>query len=162
MRVITTTGGGTLNTPMKRRETVQRSAVLDEVRRSHDHPTAEQVHQRVRRTAPNVSLGTVYRNLALLSRAGEIRQVRLSGEPARFDGDLQPHHHARCSRCGRIDDVSLAAGKELERRAAAATGYRIDGHRLEFTGLCPDCRGTAGDQAIHAPRGQTEEGPEWR
>ncbi|MBM3318994.1 MAG: transcriptional repressor [Candidatus Eisenbacteria bacterium] len=128
----------------KLRTTVQRSTILEEVRRSHDHPTAEEVHRRVRRTVSNVSLGTVYRNLAVLDRAGEIRQIHLMGEPARFDGEVQPHHHVRCSRCGRVEDVAASIGARLTEEAAAATGYRIDEHRIEFTGLCPTCRRRGG------------------
>jgi Fe2+ or Zn2+ uptake regulation protein len=134
-----------VTTSPKLRATVQRATILDEVRRSHDHPTAEQVHQRVRRRVRNVSLGTVYRNLALLDRAGEIRQIELVGEPARFDGEVGPHHHAHCSQCGCIADVALSGGEGLQAQAAERTGYRIDDHRIEFIGLCPDCKGRRTD-----------------
>jgi Fur family ferric uptake transcriptional regulator len=145
MRVITVTGGATVTATMKLRATVQRQTILEAVRESCDHPTAEEVHRRVRLRLSNVSLGTVYRNLALLDRAGEIRELHLSGEPARFDGEMAPHDHVRCTRCGRIADVALGSVAELQAQAAERTGFRVDERRIEFIGRCPDCRRQAGN-----------------
>jgi Fe2+ or Zn2+ uptake regulation protein len=142
MVVITITGGATVESLTKLRATAQRNAILEAVRRSDDHPTAEQVYQRARRRLRSISLGTVYRNLAFLDRLGAVRRVDLNGEPARFDGEVTPHHHVRCSRCGRIDDVELPVGNEMPEWVSAKTGYCVTDYRVQFTGLCPDCIGT--------------------
>ena len=130
-----------MESPTRLRATIQRTAILQAVRGSNDHPTAEQVHQRVRRRLRNISLGTVYRNLAFLGRLGVVRQVDLVGEPARFDGNVTPHHHVRCSRCSRIDDVAVPVDNEIAEWVSAKTGYRVTDTRVQFTGLCPDCVG---------------------
>jgi len=123
--------------------TTQRLAILAAVVEGGDHPTAEEVHERVRQRLPRVGLGTVYRNLTLLAGAGIIRLVNLAGEPARFDGKTEAHHHVRCSRCGRIEDVVLPAGNEMREWVSARTHYEVTGHRVEFTGLCPNCKQAA-------------------
>jgi Fur family ferric uptake transcriptional regulator len=121
------------------RATIQRTTILDAVKAGNDHPTAEQIHARIRRWLPRVSLGTVYRNLSFLNHLGLIRQVSLAGEPARYDGNVGSHDHARCVHCGRIEDVALELQQNLEALVAEETGYEVGGHRIEFVGRCPDC-----------------------
>ena len=69
------------------------------------HPTADEVYQVVRKRLPRISLGTVYRNLDVLSESGEISRLDRCGAQYRFDGDLEQHYHIRCSSCGRVDDI---------------------------------------------------------
>jgi Fe2+ or Zn2+ uptake regulation protein len=125
--------------PKQFRATIQRTTILGAVKAGNDHPTAEQVHARIRRSLPRVSLGTVYRNLGFLHRLGLIRQVSLAGAPARYDGSTEPHDHVRCVDCGRIEDVALELQQDLEALVAEETGYEVGGHRIEFVGRCPDC-----------------------
>jgi Fur family transcriptional regulator, ferric uptake regulator len=122
-----------------RRTTRQRQVILEELRKVTSHPTAIGVYEAVRRRLPRISLGTVYRNLDLLSEAGLIRKLELGGGEARFDGNAEPHDHVRCVRCGRVDDL---AGPPLDLLGGRANdlGYRILGHRLEFLGICPQCQ----------------------
>ena len=122
------------------RSTRQRQAVLDVLRSTDVHPDANWVHQEVRKALPQVSLGTVYRTLNVLKEAGLIRELRYAGGPARYDGNSTPHYHVLCIACGRIADIDLALGFELERQIAAWTDYRITDHRLEFYGLCSECQ----------------------
>lgn len=123
------------------RNTRQRKVILEELRVSCAHPTAVELFERVRRRLPRISLGTVYRNLDLLTEMGTIQKLDLSGAEARFDGNIHPHYHVRCEHCGRVDDVggldSALSGGVLTHTA----GYKILGHRLEFVGVCPACRG---------------------
>jgi Fur family ferric uptake transcriptional regulator len=125
--------------PKQFRATIQRSTILGAVKAGKDHPTAEQVYARIRRRLPRVSLGTVYRNLSFLNHLGLIRRIDLPGEPARFDGDVTRHDHVCCSRCGRIQDVTLPGGDELEEWVAERTGYEVTDHSAQFVGRCPDC-----------------------
>lgn len=121
------------------RLTPQRSVILEELRKLRSHPTADELYALVRARIPHVSLGTVYRNLDLLSRSGIIVKLPLGGGQARYDGNLGRHNHVRCVGCGRVDDVhgSHVEGVKLPEDCA---GYTITDYRLEYFGRCPDCR----------------------
>jgi Fur family ferric uptake transcriptional regulator len=94
----------------------------------------------VRRRLPKISLGTVYRNLDLLAEAGKIQKLDLGGSEARFDAVTEAHYHVRCVRCGRVDDVPGLPADLVGHGMAKAAGYEILGHRLEFVGICPQCK----------------------
>lgn len=123
----------------KMRMTQQRRIILEELRRYNNHPTADQLYERVRKHLPRISLGTVYRNLEILTAIGEIQTLELSGSQKRFDGNPCKHYHIRCMHCGRVDDAPIAPLSQLEDELYKSTVYTIMGHRLEFLGLCPDC-----------------------
>jgi Fur family ferric uptake transcriptional regulator len=127
------------------RNTRQREIVLDELMKAKDHPTAAMLYERVRAQLPRISLGTVYRNLERLTRAGEIRRLDLAGAETRFDADTSRHYHVRCTECGRLDDVHEITGDLVGERFAELGGYRITGYQLEFRGICPTCRAQADD-----------------
>ena len=121
------------------RMTKQRAAILEQFQILGRHLTADEVYDLVRARVPNVSLGTVYRNLELLSRDGLIRKLDLGGSQRSYDGGLHRHYHVRCVKCGRMDDVSAAPFGDLDAAAAGATEFRVLGHQLEFEGVCIDC-----------------------
>ncbi len=89
-----------------------------------------------------MSLGTVYRNLAVLASEGKVRVLRLDGEMDRFDGDTSVHYHVICTKCGSIADVPASSfgPVDCDETAAQATGYEISGHSMDFFGVCPECR----------------------
>lgn len=122
------------------RRTKQRRVILEEVKGVTTHPTADEVYEMVRHRLPHVSLGTVYRNLELLAGCGLIRQLEFAGSQRRFDGDTSDHHHVRCARCGRVDDIRGHLPCRVEEAFGPETGYRITGHRLEIMGMCPGCQ----------------------
>ena len=122
------------------RRTKQREAILKVLRGTTSHPTADWIYDEVRKEIPNISLGTVYRNLRLLREGGEILELRLSGAFGRFDGNTDNHYHFRCEKCGRVFDVDEPVDRELDDRVAQKTGFRISHHRLEFRGLCQECQ----------------------
>ena len=132
--------------------TRQRRVILDVVRSASDHPTADEVYERVREVLPRVSLGTVYRNLGLLTRHGLIRELQLQGGQKRFDGDTAPHQHVQCSECGRIADASIDLPATLANPSGRIEGFRITDCRILFTGVCPDCEG-----AVEGPETEIEE-----
>lgn len=121
------------------RNTRQRRTILEVLRAERSHPTAAELHEKARRKLPRLSLGTVYRNLERLVAEGHARRIESPGGPSRFDGDIEPHHHISCSRCGRIDDLPLMAACPPEVEMPAEMGYEIEGCRLELTGVCPEC-----------------------
>ncbi len=106
----------------------------------HDHPRADEIYERVRRRLPRISLGTVYRNLDILAEYGMIQKLEFGGQQRRFDGRANNHYHVRCTGCGRVEDAPVEPMASLEDRLRDATDYEITGHRLEFIGLCPQCR----------------------
>ncbi len=125
-----------------RRHTKQRDAILEVLRELKTHPTAAELYALLRSRLPRISLGTVYRNLEALAQNGSIRRLVSGHEEARFDGDLSRHHHVRCVECGRLADVrDIVPDNAQTTEVARQTGYEVLGHRLEFFGLCPQCRG---------------------
>jgi Fe2+ or Zn2+ uptake regulation protein len=126
-----------------RRVTNQRRLILEAVRATDTHPTAEWVHRQVRRHLPRISLGTVYRNLRLLVEEGLIQELD-SGGYGRYDGNTTRHHHFTCQECGQIIDLALPVDRTLDHRAASRTGFEVSHHRIEFYGRCAACRAKDG------------------
>ena len=130
------------------RNTRQRQVILEELRTLRTHPTAVEVYECVRRRLPRVSLGTVYRNLDLLARQGQIRRLEGFGSQARFDGDLEDHRHLRCVVCGAVDDLPQD-DLWVERLSPREVGdHLVLGVRLEFEGVCPSCRAKLTPQQV--------------
>ncbi|MFC1957434.1 Fur family transcriptional regulator [Chloroflexota bacterium] len=125
---------------MRRRETKQREAILNLLRHADSHPTADWIYGEVRKVIPNISNGTVYRNLKILRETGEISELNLSGAVSRFEGRQDNHYHFRCEKCGRVFDVEEPVNNELDKRVSIKTGFKISYHQLEFRGLCKDCQ----------------------
>lgn len=121
------------------RTTQQRLVILEELRSLNDHPSADELYERVRKKLPRISLGTVYRNLEVLSQLGEIQILNLSGSLKRYDGVPHKHYHIRCVNCDRVDDAPIAPLNQIEDELYKSTVFEIIGHNLEFTGLCPEC-----------------------
>jgi len=144
------------------RLTGPRRVVLEVVRATDSHPTAEAVHRMVRRRLPRVSLGTVYRNLRLLVAEGLVKE--LPGPHARFDGNTTDHHHFTCLGCGVIVDVAGPAtephSRALCRRVATQGGFTVVHHRIEFSGRCARCRAAAprARRATRPPGGKSPRG----
>jgi Fur family ferric uptake transcriptional regulator len=124
----------------KYRMTRQRQVILEELRKANSHLTADEVYQIVRRRLPRISLGTVYRNLEVLSESGVIKKLELGGTQKLFDGKAETHYHARCIRCGRVDDVPGDLSSIISDVFRGVSDYEISGHELVLTGLCPDCK----------------------
>ncbi len=122
------------------RMTRQRQGILEELRKTDTHPSADELFGRVRKQMPRISLGTVYRNLEILSELGEIQTIEMAGSLKRFDAIATNHYHIRCVDCDRLVDAPLEVSKTLENAVQAHTDFYILDHKIEFEGLCPDCR----------------------
>lgn len=133
------------------RMTRQRAAILELFRTPGRHLTADDVYDLVRRELPNVSLGTVYRNLEQLAQAGRIRKLDLGASQRSYDGGLHRHYHVRCVRCGRMDDVPAGPFGDLDEAACGTTEFRILGHQLEFEGICGNCESREVPAEIRQP-----------
>ncbi len=126
---------------IKERQTKQKTVILSAVQGTKTHPTAEQVYAMIRDEMPNVSLGTVYRNLNRLAELGTIRRISVINSPDKFDGDLSPHHHISCTKCGKFCDFFEAEYNDaLDRFIEAKTNFRIAKHETVFYGVCPECK----------------------
>jgi Fe2+ or Zn2+ uptake regulation protein len=88
---------------------------------------------------PALSLGTVYRNLEVLVAEGEVDEVACATGAARYDGNIEPHHHFNCEHCGRILDVDVPVPRGLAKRLASEHGLRSERVCISFYGLCPTC-----------------------
>jgi Fur family ferric uptake transcriptional regulator len=123
--------------------TRQRSIILEELRRINSHPSADEIFVIVRTRLPRISLGTVYRNLEILTELGDIQKLETGGSLKRFDGNPKKHYHIRCIGCDRVVDAPLSPLISTGTQIQSATDYKIIGHRFEFLGVCPICSETA-------------------
>ena len=128
----------------------QREAVLQVVMRTDSHPTADWVFGRVRQELPNVSLGTVYRNLGQLERAGLIRRIP-DGSLQRYDGNLEPHHHFKCLQCRRIYDIQIDP-QALPSQLPDHPTFMVTNMFLEIQGRCDDCQANQAEGDRHYER----------
>lgn len=117
----------------------QRDAILSNLSKRYDHPTAEMVYLDIKTEFPNISLGTVYRNLSLLSELGEIQKIATKDGPDRFDGNPKPHYHFYCRNCQRVLDIPMEEQTAINQAASHAFPGIIEGSITQFYGLCPKC-----------------------
>ncbi len=118
----------------------QRDAIRRVVMNSKDHPRADWVYDQVRREIPNMSMGTVYRNLNSLAKSGDIRQLDIADGTSRFDGNTDNHYHFRCEQCGQILDLDEPVDQSISDRVARNTGFKIYRQCMELIGLCNACQ----------------------
>jgi Fur family peroxide stress response transcriptional regulator len=124
------------------RLTPQRMAVLKILAASEEHPSVEQMYERVKVDFPMTSLATIYKTVTLLKEMGEVLELGFSNDGNRYDGRKPyPHPHLICTQCRNIVDLRVATLRELHEEVAQSTGYQIVSHRLDFFGLCPQCQG---------------------
>ena len=128
--------------------TRQRKIILEELRKVDTHPSADEVYEMVRRRLPRISLGTVYRNLEILSKTGVIQKLEPGCTLKRFDGNPHDHYHIRCMQCDRVVDAHFDFDLKLPREVCEASSFKIIGHKLEFIGLCSACSETSSSHPL--------------
>lgn len=129
------------------RSSKQKEAILRILQRTTSHPSVDWIYQEVRKELPNISLGTVYRNLNMLKAEGTITDLTFAGAPSRYDGNCRPHDHFRCVKCGQVFDIEWRINGDLDTKVAGDHGFDVFGHRLEFYGFCQDCVRCKGSNA---------------
>lgn len=117
----------------------QRETILKAVQNSCDHPSADTIYQLVKQELPQISLGTVYRNLNLLAEAGQIRKISMDAGGDRFDKTLVNHYHMYCPNCRRVFDIPGDQFERLNETISNETGHKIDKHDILFLGTCKHC-----------------------
>lgn len=124
---------------MNKRNTIQRSLVLKTVKELQFHATADEVYDTIVKKHSDISRGTVYRNLNLLSDIGEILKLEMPSGADRFDHICHEHYHTRCIKCGRVFDVEMDFIADLETNIKDTHGFKFTGHDIIFKGICPEC-----------------------
>lgn len=130
----------------KSRNTRQRAVILDILRRSESsHPTADSIYREARKSLPNISLGTVYRNLNFLRDQGTVREIRSNGAASsRFEGDTPPHAHFHCTLCRSVHDIPLPESLRSLPWKDDLSVSSIDSLELHVIGACVDCGAAPG------------------
>ena len=124
-----------------RKRSKKRDAILTCIRQTKCHPTADWIYQQLKPEIPDLSLGTVYRNLAMFRSEGIIQSIGVVNGLERYDADTSSHSHFVCSQCGQVYDLEgLNLPKSFMEEAARCTGGTITNYHLQFTGSCADCR----------------------
>ena len=117
----------------------QRDSIKEFLEGRKDHPTADIVYMNVRKSFPNISLGTVYRNLTLLADIGEITRIRVGDGIDHFDPVTTPHYHFICQDCGSVMDIDPEYMTFLTKLADGCFNGQINGHSTYFYGKCEKC-----------------------
>ena len=118
----------------------KRNAILNYLRSTDVHPSAEMVYSHLKQEYPDISLGTVYRNLALFKQQGMIQSIGTVSGVERFDGNVEPHVHFICQCCDSVIDLpQMEVPESLCSRAAEETGGTVATCQLSFTGTCQSC-----------------------
>jgi len=120
--------------------TEQRVAIFKELCTTDTHPSAEDIYGRLKNRIPTLSLATVYKTLDAFERHQFVTKTRATGEKARYDANIEPHHHLVCTECGKIQDLS--SKNLIEQRPARnqLNGFEVKTCRVDFHGICKDCR----------------------
>ena len=124
---------------IQRRYSRQRELIYNCVRGTTEHPTADMVYRWLLPDNPNLSLGTVYRNLNQLSEAGMLLKIPIADGSDRFDGRTDRHYHMICEKCGRVFDVELDCLDAIPQTVLQSTGHHITRVTLNLKGVCAEC-----------------------
>ena len=119
--------------------TRQRDAILQVIRESETHPTANEIFQAARLRLPTISYATVYNSLRFLKEAGLVHEIKFGDSASRYDRATHRHDHAICNECGRLVDFELPQAAELIQAAARKSKFKAQSVHLTLRGLCPDC-----------------------
>lgn len=134
------------------RMTNQRKVILRELKSVTTHPTADEIYLRVRKILPRISLGTVYRNLEVLTEMGLVLKLEYGGGQRRYDGNPDRHHHIRCIGCGKVGDLAPDTAPVVEVRHGMVNGFRVIDAQVLFIGVCDACAargvGSNGDNDV--------------
>jgi len=122
-----------------RRKSRQRVRIYETIKLSRAHPTALDVYEKLKKEMPALSLGNVYRNIAILLEEGRLQGGEFGSGTVRYDAVTASHYHFVCERCGRVSDFVMPAQDEITATARRHSPHRIAGHTIRFFGVCADC-----------------------
>jgi Fur family transcriptional regulator, peroxide stress response regulator len=120
--------------------TPQRLAIVKILAKSENHPSVDDIHVRLKRDFPTMSLATVYKNVLLIKSLGEVLELGFPDGSNRYDGNKPySHPHVICIQCKKIVDPDLDSLDEMKEKVALETDFKILNHRLDFFGICRNC-----------------------
>lgn len=125
---------------MEYRNSKQRDKILELLKSTDTHPTANWLFDKLKKNFPKLSLGTIYRNLNILLKQKLIKKIDFGSTFDRFDSNTSDHHHFICEKCGSIKDINLPIGKDLYNEVDNMINCKTKKHRIEFYGLCDKCK----------------------
>ncbi len=117
----------------------QREHIYKLLQNTDKHPTASWIYDQLKPEFSNLSMGTVYRNINILLDQNLIQKIEAGSSFDRYDANTEHHYHFLCNECGAIDDIPVELFETLNEEVSQSTGYRVEGHRLDFYGICPEC-----------------------
>ncbi|MBD3184011.1 transcriptional repressor [Candidatus Poribacteria bacterium] len=123
----------------KYRHSKQRQRILELLRSTETHPTANWLYNKLRNDFPNLSMGNVYRNLNILVEQGLIGKIEFGSTFDRFDANIHQHYHFICENCGEIIDLELPVDKKLNDKVTKKINLKVRSHNIQFYGLCDKC-----------------------
>ncbi|MGA2641560.1 MAG: transcriptional repressor [Spirochaetia bacterium] len=133
---------GSRKTPRKQtpfRRSRQRERILELLQSTEAHPTANWLYVKLRKEFPNLSLGTVYRNIGILIQQRRINRIAFGSTFDRLDANTRPHYHFICEKCDSIIDLDTPPDESLNAWPDKSLGFKVSRHEIEFYGLCPKC-----------------------
>lgn len=118
----------------------QRELILNYILNSHEHLTADTIYADLKKDNPELSLGTVYRNLTKLTEVGAIKKVSLPNQVDKFDKNLEPHAHLICDECGSVTDINIPEVKSFIDKVSKDEDILINRYNISFNGICKKCK----------------------
>ncbi|MGN1061096.1 MAG: Fur family transcriptional regulator [Candidatus Coproplasma sp.] len=125
---------------MIKRNTIQRSLVLEAVNKLACHATADEIYNEIVKDHPYIGRATVFRNLKQLAESGEICRITIAGGADRFDHKTTDHFHVKCEKCGKLFDLDMDYIVGLEKNIKNSNGFTFTGYDILFKGICPNCQ----------------------
>lgn len=123
----------------KYRRSKLRDRILEILRETGSHPHADWVYDKLKKEYPSLSLGSVYRNLSILTEQGMIKKIDFGSTYDRFDANTADHYHFICENCGSIIDLKIPIDKTLEEKVNQTTNFKTKYHKIQFYGICEKC-----------------------
>lgn len=122
----------------------QRDKILEILKETDIHPTADWIYEKIKPEFPNLSFGTVYRNLNILMEQNLIQKIPFGSTHDRYEAKIDPHYHLVCEQCGLVQDFEIPVYKRLNKQAEDNSDFQITRHRIDFFGICRPCRKKSG------------------
>ncbi|MDI6802322.1 MAG: transcriptional repressor [Bacteroidota bacterium] len=127
------------------RHSQQRERILEILRTTDRHPTADWVYGKLKKEFPKLSLGTIYRNLSMLVVQGQVKKIHSGSTFDRYEANITQHYHLICEKCKKITDIELTIYNEINERVNKLTDFKINHHKVEFFGICSKCNKDNGE-----------------
>lgn len=136
--IITNIAKGDLEM-IQRRFSKQRQIIYDMIKSNPVHPTADYIYNSLKKEYPDLSLGTVYRNLNVLAESGLIIKITSESDSEHYDGNTENHYHLMCEKCNHIFDINIPYLNNIVEEAQKECAHLVKHHSLVFTGICEEC-----------------------